>query len=374
MYLHEYQSKRLFERYNIPLLPGRVASTAEEVAVIAADFGVPVVINAQTLSNKRVFRRAETPEAARTTAQEILDMTLAGVRVRLLLVEPAVDVESEIFLGIFGNRGIGIFMIASTEAGKDLNEIERATPESIYREPIDPFLGVLGFQARNLASSVNLPRETWGVFTEIATNLYRCAQECDAVRIEINPLGLMTDGQLMALGGRLVLDDNALFRQPELAALRDVQAENETAVQARAADIRYIRLSGKTGCIFSGAGLGMATMDLLAKYGAPAASFVDLGSEIYRDKVVGALELIMPDAETILFNIFAEKSSCPEIAQELIAALEETKPHVPVMIRLTGHDAQAGESLMHAANLPHLGTARTTTEAVQWVASAVAGA
>lgn len=370
MYLHEYQSKRLFERYSIPVLPGRIASTAEEAAEIASEFGVPVIINAQTLGNQRVFRRAETPEEARTTAQEILDMTLAGVRVRLLLVEPAVDIENEIFLGIFGNRGSGIFMYASTEAGKDLNEIERATPESIYRESIDPFLGVLGFQARNLASSVNLPRETWGVFTEIATNLYRCAQECDAVRIEINPLGLMRDGQLMALGGRLVLDDNALFRQPELAALRDVQAENETAVQARAADIRYIRLSGKTGCIFSGAGLGMATMDLLAKYGAPAASFVDLGSEIYRDKVVGALRLIMPDAEMILFNIFAEKASCPEIAQELLAAIEETKPNVPTMIRLAGHDAQAGENLMHAASLPNLGIARTTTEAVQWIASA----
>lgn len=370
MYLHEYQSKRLFERYSIPVVPGRVASTAKEAAEIASEFGVPVIINAQTLGNQRVLRRAETPEEARTTAQEILDMTLAGVRVRLLLVEPAVDIESEIFLGIFGNRGSGIFIYASTEAGKDLNEIERAVPESIYRESIDPFLGVLGFQARNLASSVNLPRETWGVFTEIATNLYRCAQECDAVRIEINPLGLMRDGQLMALGGRLVLDDNALFRQSELAALRDVQAENETAVQARTADIRYIRLSGKTGCIFSGAGLGMATMDLLAKYGAPAASFVDLGSEIYRDKVVGALELIMPDAETILFNIFAEKASCPEIAQELIAAIEETKPNVPIMIRLAGHDAQASENLMHAANLPNLGTARTTTEAVQWVTSA----
>lgn len=374
MYLHEYQSKLLFARVGIPILPGRTATSAQEALVITQDFGVPIIVNAQTLSNTRVFRRAETPEEAQAVAQDILDMTIAGVRVRLVLIEPAVETLSESFLGIFGNRGSSLIMFASTEAGKDLNEIERAHAGEVYRETIDPFRGVLGFQARNLASSINLPRETWADFTEISKNLYRCALESDAVRVEINPLGLTPEGRLIALGGRLVLDDNALFRQPELAAMRDIQAEHDSAVQARASDIRYIRLNGKTGCIVSGAGLGMATMDLLAKYGAPAASFLDLGSDIHRDKVIGALRLIMPDAETILFNIFADKAPCPEIAEELLAAIVETQPTVPLVIRLSGHDALAGENVLNAANLTNFGTARTTTEAVQWITSAVAKA
>src|SRR5215207_486625 len=227
MYLHEYQSKQVFERFAIPTLRGRIATSAQKAAVIAAEFGVPVIVNAQSLSNTRIFRYAQTPEETETIAQQILDMTLAGVRVRLLLIEPAVETITECFLGIFGNRGSSLIIFASTAAGKDLNEIEREQPGTLYRETIDPFLGVLEFEARNLANSINLPRESWNDFTAIARNLYRCAMASDAVRAEINPLGLTSDGRLIALGGRLVLDDNALFRQPELAAMRDIEAEHE---------------------------------------------------------------------------------------------------------------------------------------------------
>lgn len=370
MYLHEYHSKRVLERFAIPTLPGRTATTAQEAGVIAAEFGVPVVVNAQSLSNIRVFRRAETPEEAETIAQEILNMALAGVRVRLLLIEPAVETITECFLGIFGNRGSNLIIFTSTEAGNDLNQIEREHPGALYRETIDPFLGVLEFQARNLANSINLPRESWNDFTRIAKNLYRCAMASDAVRAEINPLGLLSDGRLIALGARLVLDDNALFRQPELAAMRDILAEHESAVQARASDISYIRLNGKTGCIVSGAGLGMATIDMLEERGASASGFLDLGSDIHRDKVSAGLRLIMPNSETILFNIFGDKAPCLDIAQELLAAIIETQPTVPLVIRLAGHEAHAAENLLKQANLPNFATARSTTEAVQQIVAA----
>ncbi len=368
MYLHEYQSLNSFAKFDIPILPGRTASTAAGARAIAADFGTPVLIHAQSLSNRRTFRRAETAEQAESIAQEVLDMTIAGVGVRLVLIQPAIETVAECFLGIFGNRGSSLMLYSSTEGGIDLNEIERNKPGTLYSETIDPFLGVLDFQARNLASSINLPRECWNSFTHITRNLYRCAMASDAVRAEVNPLVLTPDNRLMALGGRLVLDDNALFRQPELAALRDVLAEHESAVQARASEINYIRLSGKTGCIVSGAGLGMATMDVLAAHGAPASSFLDLGSDIRREKVGAALRLILPDAETILFNIFADKARCPEIADELIAAIAEVQPSVPLVIRLAGQDAAQGRQQLEAANFPNLATAGSTTEAVQRIA------
>ena len=200
-------------------------------------------------------------------------MTISGVRVRTILIEPAADVTAEYFLGIYGDRGSSLLMLASTEGGSEISQIERDKPETIFRETINPFLGVLEFQARNLASGINLPREHWSAFTQIAQNLYRCCIACDAVRAEINPLALTRSGDLIALGGKLVIDDNALFRQPELAAIRDVKAEHESAVQARAAGISYVRLPGTIGCIVSGAGLGMATIDMLARRTARSIEF-----------------------------------------------------------------------------------------------------
>ncbi|MEP7290401.1 MAG: ATP-grasp domain-containing protein [Chloroflexota bacterium] len=371
MFLHEYQSKQYFERFGIPVLAGKTALSPSEAAVIAAEFGAPVVVNAQSLSSTRVFRLAQTPKDAEYAARDILAMTISGVRVRTVLVEPATETTAEYLLGIYGNRGSSLLLFASSEGGTDLSQIERTKPNTLFRELISPFLGVLDFQARNLASSLNLPRETWSAFTQIAMNLYRCAVASDAVRAEINPLGMTQEGKLIALGGRLVIDDNALFRQPEIAALRDIQAEHETTVQARTSGITYIHLSGRIGCILSGAGLGMATIDLLALHNAPASSFIDLGSDVRRDKISAALRLILPDAEAVLFNIFADRTPCDQIAEELIAALTETQPDVPLVIRLVGHEADRGEALLQAANLPNLSTASTTSDAVQLVAAAL---
>ncbi|MEO8396892.1 MAG: ATP-grasp domain-containing protein, partial [Chloroflexota bacterium] len=316
MYLHEYQSKQYFARFGIQTPPGKTAETEQEAFAAASEFGVPVVVNAQALDNQRVFRLAQTPEQARLDATDILAMTLSGVRVGTVLIEPATRVAAEYFLGIYGDRGSSWLMIASSAGGHDISEIERAYPHTLSRETIKPFLGVLEFQARNLASGLNLPREHWNAFTQIAQNLYRCAVACDAVRAEINPLGLTSSGELLALGGKLVIDDNALFRQTELASIRDVKAEPPSAVEARAAGISYVHLSGSIGCVVSGAGLGMATLDMLARHNAAGSSLLDLGGDIQRDKISAALRLILPDARAVLFNIFADKTSCVEAARE----------------------------------------------------------
>ncbi len=368
MYLHEYQSKQYFARYGIPTLQGKTADSQQDAFAVASEFGVPVVINAQALANQRVFRLANTPKEAEYIAQDILAMTLQGVRVHTLLIEPAAEVAAEYFLGLYADRGSSLLMFASTEGGSEISQIEHSHRDRLAREVVNPLLGVFEFQARNLANGINLPREHWNAFTRIAQNLYRCLVACDAVRAEINPLALTQGGELIALGGKLEIDDNALFRQPELAAIRDVKAENETLVQARAAGISYVRLSGSIGCIVSGAGLGMATIDLLARHTESASSLLDLGSEIQRAKISAALSLVLPDSRAVLFNIFADKSTCDSIATELVAALEEQPPAVPVVIRLAGQNAEEGHALLTAA---HLTIAESSTEAVQLITGSV---
>jgi succinyl-CoA synthetase beta subunit len=369
MYLHQHQSKQYFERFGIPVLPGRAAAYPHDAFAAASEFNAPVTITAQLLTNERIVRRAETAQEAENIAREMFAMEVEGVRIRLVLVEPAVETDAEFFLGMYGNLGRSLLLFASTEGGSDLSRIERERPDTLFRETIDPFIGVLEFQSRNLASGINLPRECWGEFSRIAASLYRCALATDAIRAEINPLGLTRTGELIMIGGRLVIDDNALFRQRELAALRDVQAEHPTSVQARMSAITYVHLPGQTGCIVSGAGLGMATMDLLEQHRAPASSFLDLGSDIRRDKVSSALQLILPEARAVLFNIFADRAPCDEIAAELIAAFAEIPVLVPLVVRLAGQQADAANELLRAAALPNLLTAATTSEAVHLVAS-----
>ncbi len=372
MYLHEYQSKHYFARFGIQTLQGRTATTPQEARKIAQAFGVPVVVNAQAFDNQRIFRPAPDADAAEHIAQDILAMTIAGVRVRTILIEPAADVQTEFFLGIYGDRGSELTMIASTEGGREFHRIEQDHPETVVRETINPFLGVQAFQARNLANEINIPREHWQTFTEIAQNLYRCYLACDATRAEINPLALTQNHEFLALGGKLVIDDNALFRQPELAALRDVKAEHETTVLARSAGISYVRLDGKIDCIVSGAGLGMATLDLLARRNAPGSSFLDLGSDIQREKIVTALRLILPGAEALLFNIFTDKALCDQVAAELIGALEIAQPAIPVVIRLAGQAAEQGRQLLKDCGLPLMVVETSTTDAVEQVIAAAA--
>jgi succinyl-CoA synthetase beta subunit len=239
-------------------------------------------------------------------------------------------------------------------------------------ETINPFLGVLEFQARNLASAINLPRDYWGAFVGVAQNLFRCFVACDAVRAEINPLGLMPGGELVALGGDIMIDDNALFRQPELVASRVSEAERDSAALTRVAGLTYVRLGGNVGCAVSGAGLGLATLDMLARNGCSASGFLDMGS-IHRDSISAALRLILPGAKVGLFNIFADRASCAELAHEFLAALADVPLTVPLVIRLAGRDADQGLQALDEANVAHLTVAADISEAVRLVAAAAKG-
>ncbi len=365
MYLHEYQSKQAFARHGIPVPAGKIATTEQEASAIASEFGVPVVVNAQALAHERVFRLARTPQEAELVARDIFAQSIQGVRIHTLLIEPAAEIVAEYFLGLYADRGSNLLMVASTEGGGEISQIERDKPQTLARETINPMLGILDFQARNLANGINLPRENWKAFIPLAYNFYRCCVDCDAVRGEINPLGLTRTGDLIALGGKLEIDDNALFRQRELAAIRDERAEHESIVLARNARISYVHLSGSIGLMVSGAGLGMATMDLLARHHAEASSFLDLGSNIQRDKVSVALGLILPNVRALLINIFADRAPCDEIAEELLAAIHEIKPTIPLIVRLAGEHAAEGRAILSAVSGVDLSFAATTTEAVQ---------
>lgn len=273
------------------------------------------------------------------------------------------EVVAAYFLGIFADRGNSIVMVAST--------ISDAPDRRHVSETINPFLGVLEFQARNLANAINLPRDSWGAFIAVAQNLYRCLVACDATRAEIRPLGLTEDGNLLALGGSLMIDDNALFRQPELVASYAADAGYDTAL-ARAAGLSFTRLAGSVACAVNGAGLGLATLDLLEMNGCSAACFLDMGA-VNRDTISAALRLILPGATVGLFNIFADRATCTEIAEEFLAALAETPAPVPLVIRLAGREAEHGLAALDAANIPRLVVAHSLFDTVRLVAAAARG-
>lgn len=366
MYLHEYQSKKYFARFGIPTLQGQTAVSPLQAAQVADDIGLPVVINAQSFADQRFFRPANSLTEVEHIARDILALTLQGQRVQTLLIESAVDVAAEYFLGFYADRGSQLLLVAAAESGGRFTQPERPPLATLIHEEIDPFLGVLEYQARNLANSINLPREHWDTFTQIARSLYRCAEASDAIHAEINPLALTHEGELIALGGRLVIDDNALFRQPEIVALGNTNAD---PAATDAVPVTHVRLNGTVSCIFSGAGLGLATLDLLARHGLSAGDFLDLGGSLQTEAISAALRLVAPEAQIILINLFADKLRCPELAYDVLAALAEARPTAPLVIRLAGQDAAAGLALLQSSSQ----IATATSEAVHLAADIAKG-
>lgn len=278
----------------------------------------------------------------------------------------AAAVIAHFFLGIYADRGNSIVMVASADGASS------AGRGRFVSETINPFLGVLEFQARNLANGINLSRDSWSAFIAITQNLYHCLVSCDAVRAEIAPLGLLPDGSLLALGGDLTLDDNALFRQPDLVASSVPEADQGSEALARAAGVSFVRLGGTVACAANGAGLGLATLDLLSRNGCAAACFLDM-SRVHRTSISAAFNLILPGAVCGLFNIFADRDSCVEVAQEFQAALTETPPTVPLIIRLAGREAEHGLAALDVLNIPNVVITAELSEAVRLVASATKG-
>lgn len=369
MRLHEYQSKEIFSKYRIPIPSGRLASTQEEAKLIADELNRPVVLKAQVLVGGRGkaggIRLVKSPDEAGDEASKVLGSKIKDIPVRRLLVEEAVNIQQEIYLGMTVDRDSGsILLIASAEGGVEIEEIAKSSPEKIARVTIDPLLGLIDFQARNLAAEIEIPRNLWRSFVTISQGLYKCFEQLDATLVEINPLVITTNGRLIALDGKMVIDDNALFRHPDLIEKRDVSAEEPAEIEARKFCLEYIKLSGDIGCLVNGAGLAMATMDIIQNNGGKPANFLDIGGGASAEKVSAALRIILqdPQVKTVLINIFGGITRCDEVANGIKNTLEKFKTDIPFVIRLVGTNEKLGREILASANLT---TAETLQEAAK---------
>lgn len=382
MKLHEYQSKFLFREFGIPIPEGKVAATAAEARQIASEIGGIVVIKAQVHVGGRGkaggVKVAKNAEEARAYAEDILGMTIKGLRVQKVLVDPGADITREIYLAITNDRGAGKPLImASMEGGMDIEQLNRERPDAIMREHIDPILGLQGFQVTYIASAMGMPRALWRQFAAIMNGLYRCYVESDAELAEINPLVITGAGELLAVDGKVLIDDNALFRQPALTAQRDASDELDSERQAREAGITYIKLDGQIGCMVNGAGLAMTTMDMTKLYGDAdgigPANFLDIGGGATPEQVATALRIILSDdnVKCVLFNIFGGITRCDEVAKGILTAYNEVKPSVPMVIRLQGTNASEGNHIINAARMPNIMSAETLTDAAKMAVAAV---
>ena len=369
MKLHEYQSKQIFARYGIPIPKGRVATTADEARTIASELGGRVVIKSQVLVGGRGkaggIRLAKDAHQAEDVATQILAMEIKGLPVRKVLVDEAANISKEIYLGITNDRAARMpVMMASSAGGVEIEEVARTTPEKIIKEHIDPLLGLKDYQTRNIAIGIDLPKQHWKVFNQIANGLWRAFQECDATLAEINPLVITEDNQLIALDGKMLIDDNSLFRHPDLAELRDLDAEAPAEVEARKYGLTYIKLDGNIGCMVNGAGFAMTTMDIIKLFGGEPANFLDIGGGAQSDKVAAAIRIILtdPNVKAVLFNIFGGITRGDEVARGILAALGEVKPHIPMVVRLVGTNAEEGRKLLSDASMI---TAETLVDAAK---------
>jgi len=377
MKLHEYQSKTIFAKYGIPIPKGRVAATADEAKQIAEELGGRVVIKSQVLVGGRGkaggVKVARDADEAAELAQQILAMTIKGLPVRKVLVDEAAAIAHEIYFSITNDRAAKKpVMIASAAGGVDIEEVAATTPEKIVKVHIDPLLGLRDYQSRDIAASIDLPRELWRDFSRIASGLWLAYKDNDAELAEINPLVITKDNKLVALDGKMLIDDNALFRHPDLAEIRDVDEEAAAETEARRHGLSFIKLDGNIGCMVNGAGLAMTSMDIVKLFGGEPANFLDIGGGAGADKVAAAMRIILSDpaVKAVLFNIFGGITRCDEVARGILAAMKEVKPNVPMVVRLVGTNAEEGRKLLENANMI---TAETLADAAQKAVAAAKG-
>lgn len=343
MNIHEYQAKEIFRKYGIPIPPGEVATTPEEAESIARKFGATVVVKAQVHAGGRGkaggVKLAKTPAEAKSIAAQILELTIKGLPVQKVLVTPAADIASEAYVGIIVDRASKrpVFM-ASPAGGIDIEEVAAKTPDKILRHAVDPRYGLQTFEAMQLAFFLYSDMKQVRAAAKILQQLYKAFFENGGSLAEINPLVTTPAGEIVALDAKMVIDDNELDRLPEIAALRDESAEDPSEVQARKANLTFIKLEGNVGCVVNGAGLAMATMDLVKYYGGEPANFLDIGGSSNPEKVVAALRIITSDTsvKAILFNIFGGITRTDDVANGIVTAIKQSPLKVPLVIRLTG--------------------------------------
>jgi succinyl-CoA synthetase beta subunit len=358
--LHEYQGKELFRAAGIPVPPGETARTAEEAVQIADRLGYPVVVKAQVLIGGRGkaggVKVVASSDDARREAGRILGMDIRGHAVRQVLITPATDIEKEFYAGIVLDRKAETpLLMVSPEGGVDIEEVARSRPERILRLHLDP-RGLPDYRARAAARFLDPRFPVQKQIAPILSRLARVYREQDASLAEINPLVVSSDGRVWALDAKVVIDDNALDRHHDIAAMRDLGAEDPGEVEAREKGLSYVRLDGTIGCVVNGAGLAMATMDLIQFHGGKPANFLDIGGSSNPDKVTAAMNILTRDTRVraVLFNIFGGITRCDDVARGLLTALDRIGMKLPIVIRLTGTNEQEARGILSARGMTAL--------------------
>jgi succinyl-CoA synthetase beta subunit len=356
MNIHEYQAKERFRAAGMPVPPGEVATTPDEAEALASGYGEMVVVKAQVHSGGRGkaggVKLAKTPEEAREYATDILGMDIKGLTVEKVLVTPAVDIATEAYVGVLMDRAsqAPTFMV-SAEGGVDIEEVAVTNPDAIRKLRVDPRYGLLTHQAQWLANFLYDDPSIIKQATKVIAQLYRAFVDSGASMAEINPLITTPEGEVLAIDAKMSVDDSELFRRPEVAAMRDSSDEPEAEIKAREAGLSYVKLDGDVGCCVNGAGLAMATMDLVKYYGGEPANFLDIGGSSNPDKVVTALEIITadPNVKAILFNIFGGITRCDDVANGIVEATSRIEVGPPIVIRLTGTNEELGVKILEKA-------------------------
>jgi succinyl-CoA synthetase beta subunit len=341
--IHEYQAKEIFRDAGIPIPPGEVATTPEQVEALARKYGGTVVVKAQVHTGGRGkaggVKLAKTPEEARQVGSKILGMKIKDLTVEKVLVTPAADIATEAYAGIIVDRVSkkAVFMV-SPAGGIDIEEVAAKTPEKIMRLPVDARYGLQPFQALEMGFFLYKDVKQARAAAKILMKLYKAFMESGASLAEINPLVTTPAGEVVALDAKMVVDDNELDRRANMAGLRDESSEEPSEVLARKANLTFIKLDGNVGCVVNGAGLAMATMDLVKYYGGDPANFLDIGGSSNPEKVVNALKIITsdPNVRAILFNIFGGITRTDDVANGIVTATKQSPLKVPIVIRLTG--------------------------------------
>ncbi len=366
MNIHEYQAKEILRKYGVAVLKGKVATTPAEAEAAAKELGGGLcVVKAQIHAGGRGkaggVKLAKDPQAARDIAASLLGKKLVthqtgpeGKEVQKVFVEQGCDIAKEYYLGMVIDRTTSrVTMMASSEGGVEIEEVAARSPEKILRAAIDPAVGFIDFQGRKLAYGLGLPKDSINKAVSFMRALYRAFTESDASLCEINPLVLTKAGDLIALDAKMGFDDNALFRQAEIREMRDVTEENPKEVEASKFDLSYIALDGNIGCMVNGAGLAMATMDIIKHYGAEPANFLDVGGGATTEKVTEAFKIILSDKNVkgVLVNIFGGIMRCDVVATGVVEAAKQVKLSVPLVVRLEGTNVEQGKKILAESGL-----------------------
>ena len=394
MNIHEYQGKELLKAYGVSVLDGYVAWTPEEAVEAAKKLPGPVyVVKSQIHAGGRGagkfkdapegkggVRLAKSLEEVREAAAAMIGNTLitkqtgpAGRLVRRVYVEAGCDIKRELYLSLLIDRSVSeVVVIASTEGGMEIEEVAEHHPEKILRAPVDPASGISGFHARKLAFGLGLEGKQVATFTKFVTSIYEAFVALDAAIVEINPLVVTGAGEIIALDAKVSFDDNALYRHPEIEKLRDESEEDPKELEATKHSLNYVALDGSIGCMVNGAGLAMATMDIIKLYGAEPANFLDVGGGATKERVTAAFKIILsdPNVEGILVNIFGGIMRCDVIAEGVIAAAREVSLSVPLVVRLEGTNVQLGKDIMAKSGLPII-SADNLADAAEKIVKAV---